>query len=235
MSSRQEEKERRRAERLAHEQAAQSASARRRRLGVVGGVALGLAAVAVLVVVVSSGGGDEPGSAKGGADGGRKIPNVALPAQQVSDLEEAVKAAGCDLRHHKSEGREHSDDPDDWKYKTKPPTSGKHDPQWAADGIYSPEKTPSVGEVVHALEHGRINLQYERGTADRVIGQLQTLVEEQNGYHVLLFQNQTQMPYAVAATAWTQSLGCETVNGKTWDALRAFRARYVAQGPETTP
>ncbi len=40
------------------------------------------------------------------------------------------------------------------------------------------------------------------------------------------------MPYAVAATAWTQMLGCRQMNDKVFDALRAFRARYVDKGPE---
>jgi hypothetical protein len=47
-----------------------------------------------------------------------------------------------------------------------------------------------------------------------------------------LFQNNTNMPYEVAATAWTQLIGCKTVNDKTWDALRAFRDRFTDKGPE---
>ena len=56
-----------------------------------------------------------------------------------------------------------------------------------------------------------------------------------DAYHMLLFQNNTNMPYEVAATAWTQLLGCKTVNANTWDAIRAFRDRFVDKGPEIIP
>ena len=52
---------------------------------------------------------------------------------------------------------------------------------------------------------------------------------------MMLFQNNTSMPYEVAATAWTQLLGCKTVNAKTWDAIRAFRDRFIDKGPELIP
>jgi hypothetical protein len=55
------------------------------------------------------------------------------------------------------------------------------------------------------------------------------------GYHTLLFENNTNMPYAVAATGWTQMLGCKTMNPKVFDAIRAFRARYTDKGPEFIP
>jgi hypothetical protein len=72
-----------------------------------------------------------------------------------------------------------------------------------------------------------------------VRNQLFTLANEPfkgvDAYHTLLFQNNTNMPYEVAATAWTQLLGCKTVNDKTWDALRAFRQRFTDKGPEIIP
>jgi hypothetical protein len=49
---------------------------------------------------------------------------------------------------------------------------------------------------------------------------------------MLLFPN-PEMPYAVAATAWTQLLGCDRYEGAaTLDAVRAFRDTYRGQGPE---
>ena len=50
--------------------------------------------------------------------------------------------------------------------------------------------------------------------------------------YLLLFQNATNMPYAVAATAWGHVLGCKTFSQRTFDALRAFRLTYTNQGPE---
>jgi hypothetical protein len=49
---------------------------------------------------------------------------------------------------------------------------------------------------------------------------------------LLLYPNTTNMPYAVAATAWGHVLGCKTFNQRIFDALRAFRLTYTNQGPE---
>ena len=43
------------------------------------------------------------------------------------------------------------------------------------------------------------------------------------------------MPFAVAATAWDQLLGCQKMNDKVFDAIRAFTATYIDQGPEVVP
>jgi hypothetical protein len=50
---------------------------------------------------------------------------------------------------------------------------------------------------------------------------------------VLLFQNATAMPYAVAAVAWTHILGCNGyAGGATLDAIRDFRTAYDLKAPE---
>jgi hypothetical protein len=49
---------------------------------------------------------------------------------------------------------------------------------------------------------------------------------------MLLFPKD-QMPYQVAATAWTQMIGCKRYEGnKTLDAIRDFRDQYRGRGPE---
>jgi hypothetical protein len=89
---------------------------------------------------------------------------------------------------------------------------------------------------VHPLEHGRIEVQYKPGTPSSTVRQLEALLAEQSdGYHMLLFENTTDMRYAVAATAWTHLLGCPEMNDKVFDALRTFRARYIDKGPEQVP
>ena len=66
-----------------------------------------------------------------------------------------------------------------------------------------------LGRLVHALEHGRIEIQYKPGRPPATVARLEKLVDElDSGYHMLLFENATQMPYAVAATAWGHLLGC---------------------------
>jgi hypothetical protein len=235
MSSRQEEKERRRKERLAAEQEQARRGANRQRLQWIGGGALVVIAIGVLIgVVVAGGGGDgdkggpgEPGAAKAAAS---------IPAQRDTDLQSSAAQAGCTVKTFPSEGRTHSPNPGDWKYKTNPPTSGTHNPTPAQDGVYPFGTQPSVGETVHSLEHGRIDIQYGPQVTRAQYAQLEAVVAEgENGYHQLLFRNQTRMPFAVAATAWTQQLGCKTFNPKIFDALRNFRERFRDQGPETVP
>ena len=238
MASRQEEKERRRQERLEREQAerksrprARSASSRRRRGARPRGARRG-----------RRGARRRPRRRRRRDDGGGTGPSDAsaaaeLPAQKTSDLDEAAKAAGCTVTHPEYEGAGHEEK--DFKpadYRTNPPTSGTHFPEWADDGIYAPGNVPQLGMLVHTLEHGRINVQYKPGTPAAEVAQLEALLQEQNeGYHMLLYENPTGMDAAVAATAWTQSLTCPKMNDQVFDAIRSFRARYTDKGPESVP
>jgi Protein of unknown function (DUF3105) len=236
VASRQEEKERRRQERLERERKEAAAAARRKRLQLVGGGVLAIAAVAavVIAVVAASGGGSDEQEASGPSDAAAQ---VQLPEQQTSDIQAAAKAAGCKLTNAQFEGQDHADK--EFKasdYQTNPPTSGTHTPDWYDDGIYEPGTVPELGMLVHTLEHGRINVQYQKGTPAADVAKLEALVNEQNeGYHMLLYENTTGMDAAVAATAWTQSLTCPEMNDKVFDAIRTFRARYIDKGPETVP
>ena len=164
-------------------------------------------------------------------------PPTKLPAQTISDFEEAAKAAGCTLTNAEFEGASHEDKEFAASdFKTNPPTSGNHNPDWYDDGVYVPGTTPRLGMLVHPLEHGRIEVQYKKGTPAKTVAQLEALLAEQNeGYHMLLFENTTDMDAAVAATAWTHSLTCPKMNDKVFDAIRTFRSRYIDKGPETVP
>ena len=196
-----------------------------------------VAAIAVVVLLVSGtlagGSGDDDGS------GSRPEPasNITLPEQQTGDLDQAAEAAGCKLANPKIEGAQHENRTfTAGDYKTNPPTSGTHNPDWYDDGIYEPTTTPSLGMLVHTLEHGRINVQYKPGTPKADVAKLEALLGEQNdGYHMLLYENTTGMDAQVAATAWTHSLTCPDINDKVFDAIRTFRARYIDKGPETVP
>jgi Protein of unknown function (DUF3105) len=236
VSSRQEEKERRRREREERERAEAGKAASKRRLQLVAGGVLALAAIAAVIaaIVSSSGGGND---SKADAD----LATAAIPARKIADFDKAVAAAGCTYKHYPSEGRTHlsSNTATFNGYKTNPPTSGTHRPVAAEDGVYEPGNPPAKENSTHSLEHGRIDIQYKPGTPKRTQDQLNALFNEKvkgvEGYHTLLFENQTNMPYAVAATAWTQLLGCKTMNPQVFDALRAFRERFVDKGPELIP
>jgi hypothetical protein len=148
-----------------------------------------------------------------------------------------ARAAGCSLRTHRGEGRAHTTRR--VRYRTNPPTSGDHDPIASEDGVYASTNPPDVEQSVHALEHGRILLQYRSGTPRFRIAQLERLVDEDvkgaPGYHTLLFRNQTRMPSVVAATAWRVSLTCPRMHRRVFAAVRAFRRAYVDKGPEFIP
>lgn len=225
MSSRQEEKERRRQERLAREQQEARTRSRMRRIQLTLGALLAVAAVGGIVAAITTSG-----------DGPKRKSEAAvpIPQQKITNLTAAARAADCTVRSFPSQGRSHTDKT--VKYRTNPPTSGPHHPTWAQDGIYEPGTTPKKEMLVHALEHGRILIQYRPGTPARRIAQLETLFNEEirgtPGFHQLLFENNTNMSYAVAATSWQQLLGCPKWNNGIFDAIRAFRAQYMGKAPE---
>jgi Protein of unknown function (DUF3105) len=233
MASRAEEKERRRQERLAQEEAERQSAARTRRLQLAGGALLAVAAIVAVVVAVAAGGGS---SGDGPAPADSASSSVKLPVRKITDLTAAAKAAGCVVKSFPLEGREHTTSK--VTYHTNPPTSGNHNPDPAEDGFY-PNGAPPKERFVHALEHGRIEMQWKPGTPQNVINTLEALFNEplkgKAGYHELLFENNTGMPFQVAASSWQHYLGCPKWNANVVDAIRAYREQYVDKGPEFIP
>lgn len=251
MSSRREEQERRRAERLAAEQRESAAARRRLLVGYIVAGALGLAVVVGLVVVLSSGGGDTAqingedipeaahiqlgaGSTNGIKPDGRE--GTTPPPIEQGDLELAAKAAGCELMLDlPDEGNTHippdSKTPD---YKTSPPTSGNHvvTGRQQADGAYL--KAPGAIFFVHSMEHGRVEIHYSSKLPEKDQLAIKGVFDE-SPEAMLMFPDD-DMPYEVAATAWTQLIGCKTYQGAaTLDAIRDFRDIYRGQAPEDVP
>jgi hypothetical protein len=222
MSSRQEEKERRRREREERERAAAAKAKRGRLLQLIGGVIVACAIVGGVAFAVSSGDG-------GGGD--------------VDDakLRSAATAAGCTYRAFPEESRDHvvkkltaAD------FKTNPATSGAHNPNPAPDGVYPIGNEPAIENWVHTLEHGRILIQYRPGTDAAVVSQLQKLHEEDvkgsgDGYHSVLMQNNSKMPFQVAAVAWRHYMGCREFTPASIEAMRTFREELVDTAPEKIP
>ncbi len=234
MSSRQEEKEARRQERIAQEEQDRKSAARIKRVQYVVGGVLVIGIIAAVVVVLMSGGDgggggtDEPGTATTASG-----ESITLPEPAILDETQAVEAAGCELEQIPNEGRGHENKEFTIEdYDNNPPTSGTHFPQWADDGIYDPGNTPELGMLVHTLEHGRINVQYKPGTDANTISKLEAFLGENEGYHMLLYENQTDMEPALVATAWDFELSCPDANDKVWDALRTFRDAHLDRAPE---
>lgn len=224
MASRKEQKARAREARLAAEREAAERARRARLLRYAIAGAAGIVAIVVVVVVATSG----------------KGPTPAIPAQQVTDLTRAAAAAGCQVKTYNFDNntdRAHVPDGTKERYKTNPPSFGPHYATPASDGDYVGKATPPTGNLLHALEHSRIEIQYRPGLPAREVGQLETLVNQSAGgygpgQYELLFQNATGMPYPVAAAAWAHTLTCPTFNPRIFDALRAFRVAFTLKGPE---
>ncbi|HET7507650.1 MAG TPA: DUF3105 domain-containing protein, partial [Solirubrobacterales bacterium] len=76
-------------------------------------------------------------------------------------------------------------------------------------------------DYVHSLEHGRLEIQYAPSLPEKDQLELKGLYDTMYGAS-LLFPNKN-MPYQVAATTWTNLLGCPEYKGSiTLDAIRAF-------------
>jgi hypothetical protein len=239
VSHRREQKERLRREREERERQARAAEQRKKLVGYGAGGLLVLAAVIVLILVATGsgdGGGSDAQAAEVFPDGG------SIPEQQVFEVAPAARSAGCTLRNVKGSGTAtHTTSLDERvKYKTNPPTTGRHYEIPAEDGIYG--DAPQDEELVHGLEHGRVILWVRPNLPEQQRADIRALVDD-DPYQMFLVPR-ANMPYAVAATAWNadpapggtgQMLLCDEVNDQTFDALAAFRDEHRSQGPEPIP
>lgn len=151
---------------------------------------------------------------------------------EEQSLREAARDAECELRLRlPDEGHDHipASAPEP-RYKTNPPTSGNHVDEQQADGAY--RETPPPVSVVHSLEHGRLTIQYRPDLPRRAQLKLIGLFDTMYG-GTLLFPN-PDMPYTVAATTWTNLMGCRFYGGAmTLAAIQAFgRATWGKFGGE---
>jgi hypothetical protein len=240
MASRKEQKEQLRREREEREAAAKAADKRRQMIGYGAGLALVIAALVVGVVLL--GGGDDGGGGGGNLTGDVLPDGGEVPAQKSDDLDQAAQAANCEVTSKRSTSREHTENRSEQiTYDTNPPTSGKHFAAPADDGIY--ETAPDVKELVHTLEHGRVIIWFKKDLPEEARANLRAFVED-DPYHMVLVPNETNMPFDVAATAWTidpapngtgRLLGCREYSPEVFDALRTFRDEHRDNGPENVP
>jgi uncharacterized protein DUF3105 len=243
MANRREE-ERERLRQAREERERKQAGSERKRLmigyGVAGAVGLAVL-VGIVVLIVSASSTNDGGNAHivqstGSTNGIQPDTRegTAPPSPKVTNLQQAAKQADCDLRLQlKDEGHQHipqtAPTP---KYETNPPTSGPHvePPYMQADGAYA--ETPKAIDYVHTLEHGRLEIQYSPDLSEGAQLELIGLYDTMYGA-TLLFPND-EMPYEVAATTWTNLLGCNEYKGAaTLDAIRDFgKATWNKYGKE---
>jgi hypothetical protein len=260
MTGRKEERERLRQERLAAQQSAQSSDKRRLYFGyAIAGLIVAALLAGLFVVVTGDSGGETGVDAEGNA-----FPTLAYindqigavpdgikvdgrdgtdpPPQENAVLEDAAKAANCDLQLDlPDEGNTHIEDEDakDVDYKTDPPTSGDHYGNGnetasgaLADGAYA--EYPPVGRFVHSMEHGRVEIHYSPDLSEEDQLAIKGIFEESPA-GVIMFPD-PEMKAEVAVTAWTQLVTCDSYEGlPTLDVIRSFRDIYRGQGPEYFP
>ena len=151
---------------------------------------------------------------------------------ETDDLEQAAGAAGCDLELDlRDEGNRHIQPSQTPEYGTEPPTSGDHDAVPLADGAYA--EPARERHFVHSLEHGRVVILYSPDLPEADQLALKGVFEEDPDGMILMPYE--QMPYDVAAAAWTNYLGCDSYSAEALDAIRDLRDEFRGNGPEAIP
>jgi len=210
------------------------------KLGYLIGAILIVAIGAGIYFALTAGGNEDPGEAHIATPSSGSTNGVA-PDERVGttvednevDLTLAASMARCEVKEDlEDKGGEHLTREDEVpQYSTNPPTSGPHigPPLQQADGAYL--ETPLPEDALHSLEHGRVAIQYDPALPEEAQLELKGLYD--SAYSgALLFPN-PDMPYEVAATSWTNLIGCETYDGqKTIDAIRAFGEAHYSDAPE---
>lgn len=158
------------------------------------------AAVALVIVAVLGGGDDE----------------VALPPVRETELRQAAREAGCELRA--GSGRRGDE----------PPVEGPP-ARPAAAGFY--EDTPGERALVGAMRRGLVVISYRRDLPEEARDLLQT-VQSAVPEGTIVAPND-RMRFVVAVTAWRRLLGCPRVAPNMLDALRLFRGRFIGSGPDS--
>lgn len=206
-------------------------------------------ALILLVAVAGCGGGsdDETKSQSADTRAVEPEPTAVLPSggqvpdPRITTLDEAARAAGCELQSTTARSQAHSADIDEpIDYDTNPPTTGKHFQAAAGDGIY--EEAAPDSTLVHSQEHGRVVIWFAPSLDEEARAGLRALVEEDD-YQILVVPR-SDMPFDVAATAWNRSpgregtgrlIGCPSFSPNVYDALRTFRDEHRSRGPEAVP
>jgi hypothetical protein len=234
VSSRKEQKEKLRKERLERERAAQEAAQRKRMVGYGAGGVMAVVAVAVVAFLLLSGGSGSA-STELYPDGGN------VPDQKTSNLNAAMKAAGCKQTEYPSKSRSHvTNIKQKIQYSSNPPTSGSHYYNPAEDGAY--DNPPPDIQLVHNLEHGRVIVWFKRTLPEEARANLKAFYDSDT-YQMVMAPRQN-MPYQIAASAWNRNptpngtgrlMSCPKYTPAVFDALRAFREANRSNGPEPIP
>lgn len=193
---------------------------------------LALALVAILLLAAGCGGDSEDSSSNAHLNGDSgsthdlvlddRVGTPPPPAKETK-LRKAAEEASCFLLLEvpPKKGKPIPPGTATPKYQTDPPVSGPYvePPHQQADGAYM--QRPEPINVLGALNQGRMAIYYAPDLAEEFQLELKGLYDSM--YGATLFFPDDEMDFAVAATTWTNFLGCTSYDKqKTLDALRAF-------------
>jgi hypothetical protein len=161
----------------------------------------GAAVVAVLVIAALDD--DEPD-------------DVSLPPIRETQLAEAAKDAGCQLRRARPRER------------TDPAVDGPAAPQAARAGFY--DAAPDTPTLVAALRRGVVVIHFRPELDAERVEELRE-VQEAAPNGTIVAPNST-MAFEVAATAYRRLLGCPRATDASMEAALLFRGRFLGSGPD---
>lgn len=141
---------------------------------------------------------------------------VSLPPVHETELDNAARQAGCELRRARRGER------------LNPAVTGGLGAIPARPGVY--ETSPGASALAAALRDGVIVIQFRDLGGDDV--ELLKTVQEAVPDGTIVTPNETQMPFAVAVTSYRRLLGCPQLTAQSVDAIQLFRGRFVGSGPD---
>jgi Protein of unknown function (DUF3105) len=142
--------------------------------------------------------------------------DVSLPPIRETQLVDAARQAGCELRHARPRER------------TDPAVTGPAAPQAANAGFY--DEAPDTPTLVAALRRGVIVIYFRPELDGERVDELREVQEAApNG---TIVTPSSTMAFEVAATAYRRLLGCPRATDDSMEAALLFRGRFLGSGPD---
>ena len=148
-------------------------------------------------------------------DGGEPD-EVSLPPVHETELTQAARDAGCQLRLARAGER------------LNPPVAGGIGVRPARPGFY--DEPPATMSLTAALREGVIVIHFR--DLDPAAIELLENVQEAVPDGTIVAPNDTGMPFAVAVTSYRRLLGCPSLSKSSVEAIQLFRGRFVGSGPD---